>query len=109
MGGKQLEVLWEDKPLHGMYHCQNEEMADFKKSCQWQEKSGLKDSTLLLIMAAQEALSTRPMEAGIYQTRQDPRSRLCKEDGIRYRSICTKFGLETPRSKWDPPLNVVGE
>ena len=65
-----------DKPLHGMYHLQTEEMADIRKTYQWLEKDGLKDSTETLIMAAEEqALNTRSMEAGVYHTRQDPRCR----------------------------------
>ena len=34
---------WRDKPLHGMYHHQTEEVADVRKSYQWPEKAGLKD------------------------------------------------------------------
>ncbi len=52
-----------------MYHCQIEEVADIKKSCQWLEKAGLKDSAEALIMAAQEqALSTTSIEAVVYHT-----------------------------------------
>ena len=118
----------EGQPPHGMYHRQIEEVADIKKSYQWLEKAGLKDSTEALIMAAQEqALSTRSIEVGIYHTRQDPRCRLCKDApetvqhiiagckmqagtaymerhnqvaGIVYRNICTEYGLEVPRSEW---------
>ncbi|XP_051931065.1 uncharacterized protein LOC127607055 [Hippocampus zosterae] len=126
---------WEDKPLHGMYHRTITEVADLKKSYQWLERTGLKDSTEALILAAQEqALSTRAIEAQIYHTRQDPRCRLCKEApetiqhitagckmlagkaymerhnqvaGIVYRNICAEYGLETPRSKWETPPKVV--
>ncbi|KAK7877340.1 hypothetical protein WMY93_031944 [Mugilogobius chulae] len=70
------EPSWEDKPLHGMYHRNITEVADLKKSYQWLERAGLKDSTEALILAAQEqALSTRAIEAQIYHTRQDPRCR----------------------------------
>ncbi|XP_051916213.1 uncharacterized protein LOC127597287 isoform X2 [Hippocampus zosterae] len=126
---------WEDKGLHGMYHRTITEVADLKKSYQWLERAGLKDSTEALILAAQEqALSTRAIEAQIYHTRQDPRCRLCKEApetiqhitagckmlagkaymerhnqvaGIVYRNICAEYGLETPRSKWETPPKVV--
>ncbi|XP_051920732.1 uncharacterized protein LOC127600296 isoform X1 [Hippocampus zosterae] len=128
---------WEGKPLHGMYHRTITEVADLKKSYQWLERAGLKDSTEALILAAQEqALSTRAIEAQIYHTRQDPRCRcrLCKEApetiqhitagckmlagkaymerhnqvaGIVYRNICAEYGLETPRSKWETPPKVV--
>ncbi|KAK7922367.1 hypothetical protein WMY93_009269 [Mugilogobius chulae] len=129
------EPSWEDKPLHGMYHRNITEVADLKKSYQWLERAGLKDSTEALILAAQEqALSTRAIEAQIYHTRQDPRCRLCKEApetvqhitagckmlagkaymerhnqvaGIVYRNICAEYGLETPRSKWETPPKVV--
>ena len=53
----------EDKPLHGMYPHQIEEVADIKKTYQCLEKAGLTDSTEALIMVAQEqALSTRAIE-----------------------------------------------
>ncbi|XP_051914448.1 uncharacterized protein LOC127596235 [Hippocampus zosterae] len=118
-----------------MYHRTITEVADLKKSYQWLERAGLKDSTEALILAAQEqALSTRAIEAQIYHTRQDPRCRLCKEApetiqhitagckmlagkaymerhnqvaGIVYRNNCAEYGLETPRSKWETPPKVV--
>jgi len=63
-----------------MYHRQIEEVADIEKSHQWPEKAGLRDSTEALIMAAQEqALSIRARMAGVYNTRQDFRCRMCKE------------------------------
>ena len=66
---EEEELSWKDKPLHGMYHRQTEEVNDIEKSCQWLEKSGLKYSTEALIMAAQEqALSIRAIEAGVYHT-----------------------------------------
>uniref|UniRef100_A0A087XGF1 Reverse transcriptase zinc-binding domain-containing protein n=2 Tax=Poecilia formosa TaxID=48698 RepID=A0A087XGF1_POEFO len=108
---------------------------DIRKSYQWLEKAGLKDSTEALILAAQEqALNTRAIEAQIYHTRQDPRCRLCKEASetvqhitagckmlagkaymerhnqvasIVYRNICAEYGLEAPRSKWGTPPKVV--
>ena len=59
---------------------QIEEAADIEKSYQWLEKAGLKDSKETLKMAAQEqALSTRAIEAGVYDIRYDPRCWLCKE------------------------------
>ncbi|KAI3356768.1 hypothetical protein L3Q82_003449 [Scortum barcoo] len=48
---EQLEVSWVDKLLHGMYHRQIEEVADIRKSYQWLEKAGLKDSTEVLIIS----------------------------------------------------------
>ncbi|XP_051924320.1 uncharacterized protein LOC127602290 [Hippocampus zosterae] len=118
-----------------MYHRTITEVADLKKSHQWLERAGLKDSTEALILAAQEqALNTRAIEAQIYHTRQDPRCRLYKEApetiqhitagckmlagkaymerhnqvaGIVYRNICAEYGLETPRSKWETPPKVV--
>lgn len=137
--GPEEEVLegpsWQDKPLHGAYHRNITEVADIKKSYQWLERAGLKDSTEALILAAQEqALGTRAIEAQIYHTRQDPRCRLCKEApetvqhitagckmlagkaymerhnqvaGIVYRNICAEYGLETPGSRWETPPKVV--
>ena len=63
-------------------------MADIKKSYRWLEKAGLKDSTEALIVVAQEqALSTRAIEAGVYHIRQDPKSRLWKEGSEIVQSI----------------------
>ncbi|TKS64906.1 N-lysine methyltransferase KMT5A [Collichthys lucidus] len=77
---EEEQTTWRDKPLHGMYHRQIEEVADIKKSYQWLDNAGLTDSTEALIMAAQEqARSTRAIEARIYQSRPDPGCRLCKE------------------------------
>ncbi|TWW65015.1 hypothetical protein D4764_22G0006620 [Takifugu flavidus] len=71
-------LSWKDKPLHGIYHRQIEKVADIEKTYQWLTKAGLKDSIEALLMAAQEqALSTREIEARVYDTRQDPRCRLC--------------------------------
>jgi len=55
-------------------------VADIEKSYQWQDEADLKDSTEVLIMAAQEqALKQRVIEARVYHTRQGSRCRLCKE------------------------------
>ncbi|XP_068176488.1 uncharacterized protein [Antennarius striatus] len=132
---EEEETTWRDKPLHGMYYRQIEEVAGIKKTYQWLNKAGLTDSTEALIMAAQEqALSTRAIEANIYHSRSDPRCRLCKEAPesvqhvvagckmlassaymerhnqvavIVYRNICTQYGLEVPKSQWDIPPKVV--
>ena len=121
---EEEQTTWRDKPLHGMYHRQIEEVADIEKTYQWLEKAGLRDSTEALIMAAQEqALGTRAIEAKIYKSRSDPRCRLCKDapatvqhiivgckmlassaymerhnqvDGIVYRNICTQYGIKVP-------------
>ncbi len=110
----------------------SEEVADIKKSYQWLEKAGPKDSTDELIMAAQEqALSTRSLEAG---AGQEPRCRLFKDapetvqhivTGCKmqtetaymgrhnhearpvYRNIRSEYGLEVPRSEWATPPKVV--
>ena len=56
-------------PLHSMYHQWIEEVADIKKSHQWLEKAGMKDSTDTLIMSAQkQALGTRAIESRVYHT-----------------------------------------
>ena len=61
---------WKDKPLHGMYHRQIEEVADMEKTYQWLEKAGLKDSTeALLLVEEDRALRTGPVEAVVYHTR----------------------------------------
>ncbi|TWW69428.1 ATP-dependent Clp protease proteolytic subunit, mitochondrial [Takifugu flavidus] len=108
---------------------------NIEKNYQWLKKSGLKDSTEALLMAAQEqALSTRATEARVYHTRQDPRCRLCGDApetvqhitagckmlagkaymerhnqvaGIVYRNICTEYGLEVPGSRWETPTKVL--
>ena len=123
-----------DKPLHGMYYRQIEEVADFGKSYQWVEKAGLKSSTEALIMAAQEqALNTRSIEARVCHTRQDPSCRLCKDApktvqhitagwkmlagkahlerhkqvaGLIHRNICAEYGLKAPGSRRETPPMV---
>lgn len=63
-----------------MYHQQVQKLAYIKKSYQWPEKAGLKDTTEAQMMAAQEqALSTKSTETRIYHSRQDPRCRLYKD------------------------------
>ncbi|XP_037549573.1 usherin [Nematolebias whitei] len=99
------------------------------------ERTGLKDSTEALIMAAQEqTISTLAIEIGVYQTRHHPRCKLCKyapetgqnilagckiqagkaymehheqAAGIVYRNICAKYGLEVPQLKLETPPKVV--
>ena len=66
-------------PPHGTYHQQTEDVADIKKTYQWLERAGLRDSTEAVIMAAREqVLNTRLIEVGVYHTRHDQRSRLRK-------------------------------
>lgn len=73
-GEQEQEPSWKDRRLKDVYHHQTEEVADIKKSDQWLEKAGLKNSAEPLIIAAQErAVSTRLIEAGVSQFRQDPR------------------------------------
>ena len=74
------------------------------KSYQWLGKSGLRESTETLIMLAQEqALNMGSMEAGIYNTTQDPRCRLCndapetEQQGERSKLIATS-GRRNKRS-----------
>ena len=65
-----------DKPLHGMYQQQREEVADIIKTYQWLETAGVRDNTEALIMAAKEqALKTRSIEARVHHIRRDPRCR----------------------------------
>ncbi|TWW76598.1 hypothetical protein D4764_13G0012600 [Takifugu flavidus] len=42
-------LSWKDKPIHGMYHRQIEEVADIEKTYQWLTNAGLKDSTEALL------------------------------------------------------------
>lgn len=42
---------WRDKPLHGMYPRQTEEVADIENTYQWLENAGFRKSTEALIMA----------------------------------------------------------
>lgn len=65
----------------------------------WLEKAGLKDSTVALIIAAQEqTVSTRSLKAG--STTPDSTSqRGCKKKWHTWNSnICAEYGLEAPRS-----------
>ena len=60
----QEEPSWQDKPLHGMYHRNITEVTDTRKSYQWLERAGLKDSIEALTIAAKkQALNTRTIEA----------------------------------------------
>lgn len=74
---EELEQSGRVKLLQGMFHRQIEEVAN--KSYQWLHIVQLIGSTEVLIMAQEQALSTRPTKAGIYHTRQNPRCRLCKD------------------------------
>lgn len=81
----QNEYLRQQRPndeeeTRGMYHRQIEEGVHIKRSYQWLEKAGPKDSTKPLIMAGwEQELSSRSIEARMYRTRQVPRYRLCKD------------------------------
>lgn len=79
-------LAMEVKALHGIYHCQTEEVDGIKKSYWWLQKVILKDSTKELNTAAQEqALS---LEFEIHQIRQDP-SCSCREN-LEARAILDK-------------------
>ena len=63
---EEEEPSRKDKPLHSMYHRQTEELVDVNKSFLRLEIAGLKDSTEVLIIAAQEqAPSTRVITARV--------------------------------------------
>lgn len=70
---KELEEQsWKEKPMHRMYDRHIAQVTGLTESYQWVERARLKGSTEALIMAAQEqTLSTRTIEAQIYNTRQD--------------------------------------
>ncbi|TWW61002.1 hypothetical protein D4764_05G0010920 [Takifugu flavidus] len=89
-------LSWKDKPMHGMYHRQIEEVADIEKTYQWLTKAGLKDSTEALLMAVQEqALSTRAIEARVYHTRQEKtRGADCVEMPLRQSSTSQQGVLD---------------
>lgn len=88
-------------PSRGSIISRFEQVADIKKSRQWLEKAGQKDSTL--IMAAQEqALSTRAIENGVYLSRQDPSCTLCKDvpEAVKHIEARCKMWAGTGVSKW---------
>lgn len=73
------EPSWKDMNMN-KYHRQIDKVSDIEKSCQWPDKAGLKNSTEVLIMAAQQqALSTRSIKAGVYDTTEDSKYRLSKD------------------------------
>lgn len=111
--------------LHGMHHCQIG-VVDIPTSgwTERQHRGTNYDST-----------GTRSIEAGVLNSRQDPRSRLCKDTpetihshrtigskmltgrayrehqnqvaGIVCRNICVKYGLEVPKFKLVLPLGLL--
>ena len=131
---RPIQEDWTAKPLHGRYHKDISEVADLTTSYQWITKSGFRDNTEALIMAAQEqALRTRYIEARLYGTRQDARCRLCKEQdetimhiisgckilagkaylerhnqvaNILHRNISKEFGFDVSANWWDLPEKV---
>lgn len=95
-GGAKIGTVMEDRLLPGIYHRQIEEVADIKKSYQWLDKAGAKDSTKALILTEQELfLSTGLVEALVYYTRRDPICRLCRN------------APETIQNQWNMPNRVV--
>lgn len=94
--GAKRGTVMEDRLLPGIYHRQIEEVADIKKSYQWLDKAGAKDSTKALILTEQELfLSTGLVEALVYYTRRDPICRLCRN------------APETIQNQWNMPNRVV--
>lgn len=88
---KQLKPSWEDQALHGRYCRQFDEVAVIKKSYHWLEKSGLKDSTEALIMAAQEhALSGRAIDRDL-QASKAYKERHNQVACMAHRNICTLY------------------
>lgn len=79
MGNNSWNGHGRTNPLHGKYKHQNEEEVDIRKSYKWLEKAELKEHRGSDHGSTRTGLSTRAIEAGIYQTRQDPRCRMCKE------------------------------
>ena len=67
-GEVEEEPSLKDKPLHGMYFRQIEDVAEIEKSYQWLEKVG-QNGTEALIMAAQEqALSIEGQSKRLWTT-----------------------------------------
>ena len=62
-----------------------------KKTYQWLEKAGLRDSTAGLKMQAGTVYSERHNQVA----------------SIIYRHICAEYGLEVPGSKWATPPQVI--
>ena len=119
---------WTQKPLHGQYPRQIEEVTNQETRYRWLKHVNLKIETEALITAAQDqAINTKAHKTYIMKTNNDPKCRLCKENDettahlltgcqklaaseylrrhnevakIIHRPICNEYGIPVEDQYW---------
>ena len=75
---QEREAKWKEKPLHGQYPRQIEQVTDVKTRYNWLKTVRLKIETEALLTAAQDqALKTKAHNTYITKTATDPKCRMC--------------------------------
>ncbi|KAJ8029456.1 hypothetical protein HOLleu_28849 [Holothuria leucospilota] len=77
---RRYKSKWREKPLHGQYPQQVEEVTTTEMAYKWLSCTGLKIETEALITAAQDqALNTKSHQANIMKVTTDSKCRMCTE------------------------------
>ena len=125
---QELAHTWSQKPLHGQYVRQADEISTKQSTYKWLKEAGLKAETEALITAAQDqALNTKSHKTKILKISNDSKCRLCKSmdetaehilsgcqvlAGTEYakrhnevakhihRNLCENYGIKTPERAW---------
>jgi hypothetical protein len=125
---QELAHTWRQKPLHGQYVRQADEISTKQSTYKWLKEAGLKAETEALITAAQDqALNTKAHKTKIMNISNDSKCRLCKSmdettehilsgcqvlAGTEYtkrhnevakhihRNLCENYGIQTPERAW---------
>ena len=134
---EKRKFRWKEKPMHGQYPRQMQEITTPEACYGWLKKVRLKVSTEALICAAQDqALATKAHATYILKTSQDPKCRMCKNkdetvshlltgcsklaptEYIRrhnevarlvHRNICESYNIEVRRPRWKHEPEAVTE
>lgn len=124
---KRLEN-WKEKPMHGQYARQVQDVTSKTTRFSWLKNVNLKIETEALITAAQDqALNTKSHQARIMKISNDPMCRMCKNNEetvshllsgcsklagtdyttrhnevgkILHRNICTQYEIQTSEQYW---------
>ncbi|KAJ8040969.1 hypothetical protein HOLleu_15434 [Holothuria leucospilota] len=76
---EETREVWMQKPLHGQYPREVEEITKKEHAYRWTASTGLKIETEALITAAQDqALNTKYHKTKILRVSTDPKCRMCK-------------------------------
>lgn len=125
---EEKQKAWKDKPLHGQYPKQMEELVPTEHCYEWLKTVNLKVETEALLIAAQDqALNTKAHKTHIMKTTQDPLCRMCKSKDetvahilagcsklalteylkrhnevarLIHKSICDEYGIPTVTQYW---------